>query len=60
MLSWLRRDPIKRLQRQYEQKLEQAMQAARNGDMRANATLTEEAEAMRAAIERHKAGPGKG
>ncbi|RTR06106.1 DUF6435 family protein [Halomonas nitroreducens] len=54
MLSWLKRDPAKRLQRDYERKLEQAMEAARNGDMRANASLTEEAEALREAIDRQK------
>nr|WP_156889345.1 DUF6435 family protein [Halomonas sp. 1513] len=45
------RDPSKKLQKEYERKLEQAMLAARNGDMRANASLTEEAEALRAEIE---------
>lgn len=54
MLGWLKRDPTRRLQREYERKLEQAMQAARNGDMRANASLTEEAEALRAEIEKLK------
>ncbi|MFG6137603.1 MULTISPECIES: DUF6435 family protein [Halomonas] len=54
MLNWLKRDPLKKLQQQYEQKLEQAMTAARNGDMRANAALTEQAEALRAEIERQK------
>ncbi|ATJ82138.1 DUF6435 family protein [Halomonas beimenensis] len=55
MLSWLKRDPRRRLQRDYERKLEQAMEAARNGDMRANAALTEQAEAIRGEIERHRA-----
>ncbi|NWN82196.1 MAG: Lacal_2735 family protein [Halomonas sp.] len=55
MLGRFRTDPAKKLQKTYEQKLEQAMQAARNGDMRANASLTEEAEALRAEIKRLKA-----
>lgn len=45
------RDPNKQLQKQYEQKLKLAMEAARKGDMRANATLTEEAEAIRAQMQ---------
>lgn len=56
MFDFLKSDPSKKLQKAYEQKLEQAMQAARNGDMRANATLTEEAEALREEIEQIKKG----
>lgn len=48
------RDPAKKLQKEYERKLEQAMLAARNGDMRANATLTEQANALLAEIEKLK------
>lgn len=51
MFAWFRSDPAKKLQKAYERKLEQAMQASRNGDMRANAALTEEAEAILAEIE---------
>ncbi len=51
MFGMFKGDPVKKLQKEYERKLEQAMQAARNGDMRANASLTEEAEAIRAEIE---------
>lgn len=54
MLNWLKKDPVKKLQKQYEEKLEKAMLAARNGDMRANASLTEEAEALREEIEKLK------
>ena len=56
MFGLFKTDPTKKLQKAYEQKLEQAMHAARNGDMRANATLTEEAEALRVEIERVKNG----
>lgn len=54
MFGFLKSDPTKKLQKAYEQKLEQAMLAARNGDMRANATLTEEAEALLEEIEKLK------
>ncbi|MFD2192156.1 DUF6435 family protein [Pistricoccus aurantiacus] len=56
MFGLFKSDPTKKLQKDYERKLEQAMHAARNGDMRANASLTEEAEALRAEIERLNAG----
>lgn len=56
MFGLFNQDPTKKLQKAYERKLEQAMQAARNGDMRANASLTEEAEKLRAEIEAHKTG----
>jgi len=56
MFGLFKSDPTKKLQKTYEQKLEQAMLAARNGDMRANASLTEEAEALREEIEKLKQG----
>ncbi len=56
MFGLFNNDPTKKLQKTYERKLEQAMLVARNGDMRANATLTEEAEALRAEIDRLKKG----
>lgn len=43
MFGLFNRDPQKKLQQAYERKLQAAMEASRNGDMRANATLTEEA-----------------
>lgn len=52
MFGLFKSDPSKKLQKEYERKLEQAMHAARNGDMRANASLTEEAEALRGEIEK--------
>lgn len=54
MFGLFNKDPTKKLQKEYERKLEQAMLASRNGDMRANATLTEEADAIREEIERLK------
>lgn len=50
MFGMFKRDPKKKLQEQYEKKLEEAMLASRNGDMRANADLTEEANALLAEI----------
>lgn len=46
MFGMFKRDPKKKLQQGYDRKLHAAMKASRNGDMRANATLTEEAEAI--------------
>ena len=44
MFSIFKRDPIKTLDKAYEAKLEQAMLAQRNGDIKSYATLTSEAE----------------
>lgn len=55
MFGMFKRDPKKKLQQDYERKLTAAMEASRNGDMRANATLTEEAEAILAEIKRLEA-----
>ncbi len=46
MFSWLKPDPEKKLRKRYDAKLEQAMHAQRNGDMRLFADLTEESEAI--------------
>lgn len=42
MLGLFKRDPKKKLQQAYERKQQAVMEASHNGDMRANATLTEE------------------
>lgn len=55
MFGLFNRDPAKKLQQAYERKLQAAMEASRNGDMRTNATLTEEAEAILAEINQIKA-----
>lgn len=44
MFSFFKKDPIKELNRQYLQKLEEAMHAQRNGDIRSYSMLTSEAE----------------
>ena len=46
MFGWLKSDPIEKLDKQYRAKLQEAMQAQRNGDMRLYAQLTEEAEVI--------------
>ena len=46
MFSFFKKDPIKKLQKQYDIKLEQAMHAQRNGDIRSYSTLTAEAEGI--------------
>ena len=49
-----KRDPTKKLQKTYEQKLESAMHAMRNGDIRQNALLVAEAEEIRLEIEKQR------
>lgn len=44
MFSIFKRDPVKKLNKAYEAKLEQAMQAQRKGDIRTYSMLTAEAE----------------
>ena len=46
MFSFFKKDPIKKLQKQYDIKLEQAMHSQRNGDIRTYSTLTAETEAI--------------
>lgn len=50
MLSFLKKDPVKKLTKQYYQKLESAMLAQRTGDIRGYSRLTAEAEAIREQI----------
>lgn len=50
MFSIFKSNPVKKLNQRYEAKLEQAMQAQRNGDIKSYAMLTEEAEAIFAQI----------
>ncbi|QDV49460.1 DUF6435 family protein [Gimesia fumaroli] len=52
MFGWLRRDPKKKLELQYAQKLEAARDAQRNGDIQSFATLTSEAEEILKQIDR--------
>ncbi len=44
MFSIFKKDPIKKLNQRYEAKLEQAMHAQRNGDIKGYAMITAEAE----------------
>ena len=46
MLSLFRKDPIKKLKKVYMQKLVQAMNAQRNGDIRTYSAITQEAEIL--------------
>ena len=55
MFGWLKPDPVKKLRKAYDQKLEQAMHAQRNGDMRLFADLAAEAEELWAQFEKLQA-----
>ncbi|MFB0980265.1 MAG: DUF6435 family protein [Alteromonadaceae bacterium] len=44
MFSLFKKNPLKKLNKAYDAKLEQAMHAQRNGDIKSFAMLTEEAE----------------
>lgn len=46
MLSFLKRDNTKSLQKAYEKKLTEAQQAQRNGDIRSYSMLSEEADKL--------------
>ena len=49
-----KRDPSKKLRKEYQQKLESAMHAMRRGDIRENAKLVAEAEEIKAQIDNVK------
>jgi hypothetical protein len=51
MFSFLKADPIKKLRNAYDQKLEQAMQAQRKGDIMSYSLLTAESELIGAQID---------
>jgi len=53
-----RRDPTRKLEKAYQQKMEEAMHAIRRGDVRENARLVVEAEALKSAIDEARAKPG--
>lgn len=50
MFGWFKSDPIEKLQKQYQAKLEEAMHSQRNGDIRRYSELTAEAEELLASI----------
>ena len=51
MFGFLKRDPKKALQKEYEQITTKAFQAQRNGDIRTYSLLTAEAEKVKAKID---------
>ena len=51
MFNLFKANPEKKLQKAYEDKLTEAMQAQRNGDIRAYSALQQEAEAIYARLE---------
>jgi hypothetical protein len=46
MFGLFKRDPVERLRRDYQKKLEEALSYERNGDLRTSSTLRMEAEAL--------------
>ncbi|MFO7992626.1 MAG: DUF6435 family protein [Marinobacter sp.] len=52
MLGFLKNDPKKKLQKEYEAKLQKALHAQRNGDLRTHGTLMEEAEKIYAELQK--------
>ncbi|HCM04724.1 MAG TPA: hypothetical protein DIC30_01810 [Oceanospirillales bacterium] len=55
MLSLFKKDPIKKLKKSYMLKLEEAMNAQRNGDIKAYSYITSEADIMHKEIQRLEA-----
>jgi hypothetical protein len=53
-MGLFKRDPVKKLKKTYQQKLESAMLAMRKGDVRQNAFLVAEAQEIWAEIEKHE------
>lgn len=54
MFGLFKTDPVRKAEKAYYQKLEQAMNAQRNGDIRSYSMLTAEAESIRVEIEKLK------
>jgi hypothetical protein len=57
MFGLFKSDPSKKLLKQYKAKLEKAMHAQRNGDIRSYSFLTEEAEALKIQLDALKTAP---
>ncbi|GAA0837202.1 MULTISPECIES: DUF6435 family protein [Marinomonas] len=51
MFSFLKSDPVKKLDKEYGQLLEKAMQAQRSGDIKLYSELTAQAEMVRVQIQ---------
>ncbi|MGO1692200.1 MAG: DUF6435 family protein [Marinobacter sp.] len=60
MLGFLKSNPRKKLQKAYEDKLEKAQHAQRNGDLRSHGALMEEAEKVYAEIKALDANQSRG
>ncbi len=56
MLSLLKKDPAKQLNKAYQAILEQAMQAQRKGDIKLYSELTDKAEGVLKKLEEYKLG----
>lgn len=54
MFGLFKKDPVKKLQKQYHDKLEEAMHAQRNGDIRGYSMLSKEADTLLKSIEKYK------
>ena len=52
VFKWFRRDGAKKLRKRYLRKLEEALQAQRNGNIREYAALTAQAEVLREELEK--------
>ena len=52
MFKWFRTDPTKKLRKQYHAKLERALLAQRNGNIREYSMLTAEADLLRKDLEK--------
>ncbi len=52
MFSLFRKDPAKRLKKDYEKKVQEAYQAQQNGNVRQYSLLTAEAEKIKAELDR--------
>ena len=55
MFSLFKADPVKKLEKQYQVKMEEAMQMQRFGNIRRYSELTEEADTIRQSLEALKA-----
>lgn len=58
MLSLFKRDPAKRLKKDYEKKVQEAYQAQQNGNVRQYSLLTAEAEKIKQQLDEAQAGQG--
>jgi len=54
MFGFLKSNPLKKMEKEYDTLLEQAMQFQRNGDMKSYAFKTEAAESLREKIDELK------